>query len=133
MAEASRDQQMPEVLPRIGGDTHVDATRTHHRLAFNDCFERRAPRVEWLANSGSTGRQRPRQVARKPERVGLQAGDDRRAGVLALELADLPLAAQQPQRVVHAGLETDLYVTFARPRLQSPPGRNRWHQRSFLD
>src|SRR4029079_10942241 len=47
--------------------------------------------------------------------------DDRATGVGGLELAELPLAAEQPQRVVDAGLETGRELAVARGGLEPCP------------
>ena len=59
-------------------------------------------RVELRRVELGVGRDRPGVEARHRRHPGAPARDDRGAAVLALELADLPLARQQPQRVVDA-------------------------------
>ena len=56
-----------------------------------------------------------------------QAGLDGRPAVFALEFAGLPLAGQQPERVVQAGLQTQVDIVQAGERFQASPKRDRWH------
>ena len=55
--------------------------------------------------------------------VGHDPHGQRRAGVLALELAQLPLPAQQPERVVDPRLDPGPRIAGRALRLQSGPGR----------
>jgi hypothetical protein len=48
----------------------------------------------------------------------------RRAGILALELADLPLPSDHPQRVARFGSQRALEIRRARPAFQPVPDRD---------
>ena len=60
-------------------------------------------------------------------RVRAHARHDRGPGVLALELADLPLAGEHPHRVEHAGAQARLQVVAPGIRLDAGPARDRRH------
>ena len=51
----------------------------------------------------------------------LHLREDRRAGVVAAELAHLPLARQHPERVAHLGPQRAVELVGARPALEPVP------------
>jgi hypothetical protein len=59
-------------------------------------------------------------------------GEDRRPGVVGLELADLPLLAQHPERVAHLRLQRAIEVVSARPALEPVPHGDR-RERPLLE
>ena len=70
--------------------------RAPHRLGLDARFDRRALRVErlpWLLRVGARAKRIDRRAAHG------ERDPQRRAGILALELVELPLARQHPQRI----------------------------------
>ena len=61
----------------------------------------------------------------------LDDGRDRGAGVLALELAELPLPGEHPQRVAEQHLQTGRQIGGERQRLQARPRDDRRHRRQL--
>ena len=60
--------------------------------------------------------------------LGADARQHRRPGIVAAELAELPLLGQHPQRVAHLGLQRAVEVVRARPSLEAVPARHRRHR-----
>ena len=67
-----------------------------------------------VVGAGKTARQHPRHTPADR----LQLGLDGRAGIFSLQLAELPLAGQHPQRVGDLGAQTGTQVVGAGQRLE---------------
>ena len=122
-------QQAQEVQPGFDRQAQGAVLAGADRLALHQRFQGHGPGV----------------VARGAElRVGLDgagvvAGDGgadrpparqhRGAGVLALELARLPLPGQQPQGIVDAGVHACAHLVVAAARFQADPAGDRSHWR----
>jgi hypothetical protein len=100
-------------LPQIGG-----GLRRPHGLTFHQHLERRTAVIDshWLRAS---------RVAIENCCGRSDLHHDRRAGVASLELAHLPLAGQEPERIVRARLEPGFHVLRPCPRLHAIPDRDR--------
>ena len=84
------------------------------RLAFDRRFERRRRII-------GHGRALTRAVAVDAATGGDETGFDRRAGVLTLELAELPLPGKEPERVARLGAERALEIDIARAAFEPVP------------
>ena len=121
-------QEAQEVEPGFDGETAASRGGAH-RLPLHGDLERQVPVV---VVGGSLGcvRSGPASVqARDAPAHGLEPGLDRRPCVLAVELAELPLPSQQPQRVGDLRPQTGSEVVGSGERLEPLPGRDRAHGR----
>jgi hypothetical protein len=62
-----------------------------------------------------------------PRDLGLAVRGHHRSGVGSVELAELPLPRQEPQRIVQASLDPRHQIVIARAGLEPDPGRDRSH------
>jgi hypothetical protein len=115
---------LQEVETRLGRQAEIAAWVVHplNRLALDECLEREIRPVGLRLTAVRAGPE-----AREPRPLEAEPRLHRRPGVLALELARLPLAGEEPQRVVRLRLQALVDVLAARERLDARPERDRGH------
>ena len=125
-AASRRRKWRPASTPRRSPATPAGGVEPA-RLALDEHLQRHGRGVEARCVELGVGRDRAEDEPRRAGDVAAPAGDDRRAAVLGLELAHLPLAGEQPQRVGGAGGEAGRDVVAGRRRLDAGPAGDRRH------
>jgi hypothetical protein len=129
-----RVEHAQEVQAALGRQAHraplVERTGGPHGLALDHGLERQRRDIVARRGDARVGCQRTGVEARQRRRLRAPAREHRRARVLALELAHLPLPREQPERVVQARLHRLRHVVVAATRLESQPAGDGTHQSS---
>ena len=117
LADIAGGQQALEMLP--GADAHPRGRRGVDVVGLDERLQRHGGHDVVSRPGGRTGTAGPQSGQRRDGRADL--GDDRAAAVAGRELAELPLAAEQPQRIVDARLEAGGELAVARDGLEPCP------------
>ena len=121
LTEAAGGEQPLEVL--AGADAHAGGRRSVDVVGLDERLERQRGRV--VVADARRGSELAGPQLRERRDRGRDLRDDRAAAVAGRELAELPLAPEQPQGVVDARLEPRPELGVARVGLQPRPGRRR--------
>ena len=105
----------------------INRCRLLQRLTLHQNFERNGIRIELRRVELRVWLNRSRVVASHRLHTGTPARHDRCTCVFALELADLPLSRQHPERIVDTSGKSDVDARPRSARLDTCPIRNRWH------
>ena len=117
LAEVARGEQALEVLSRA--DAHARRGRGVDVVGLDQRLQRHRRRRVVAEPRRGDGPPGPQLVQRRHRRRDLR--EDRAAAVAGRELAELPLAPEQPQRVVDARLQARRELAVARDGLQPCP------------
>jgi hypothetical protein len=124
-------QHTEELLARLCGQPEPAwllpwPTCRAHRFVLDERFERHAVAVVARRAYHRVWRDGSGVVAGQARLLSTPARHHRRAVVLALELAELPLARQHPERIVEPGLQAGVHLGVAAARFQAYPAGDRW-------
>ena len=126
----ARAQHAQQVQAGLGAEPQLLQPGFAHGLALDERLERRAGRLDRHRPAGGdvgATAAHPRQ-----RRGGaLDADVDRRRAAVVPQFAELPLAAEQPQRIVDAGLHRDGERLVHGRGMQANPGRDRSPSSAF--